>query len=627
MDKEYYKNEFMLGVNYWASHAGTAMWKNWNAEIVEADLRLLGEYGIKVLRIFPLWEDFQPITALLSYAGEVHEISFGEEFLSDDEEGRAGVSSSAMKKFEDFLDIADKYGFKVIVSVLTAWMSGRCFFPPAISGRSVYSDPFCIKWEERFVKYFVKRFKGRECIVAWELGNECNCMGKASSSDEAWVWTSSIVNCIKSEDQTRPVFSGMHSLANGDKWNVKDQAELCDVLTVHPYALFTPYCDFDPLVSPRTITHSAAELTLYGDIGNRPCFVEEIGTLGSTFGSEEKVADFIRASLFCAWQNGGLGMLWWTGFDQTHLKRAPYDWCDVERDLGLFKSDYSPKPAANEYKKFGELISSFPFELSERERNAACLVFQNYWGLAFGSYMCGKRAGIDLKFSSREIVPDGYSLYIAPGMQTAEFMQTRALDVLLEKVKNGAVLLTTYDGGALVPFEQITGCKSLGRSKACALETEFNGKKISIPRNYALSLSPVSAKVLATDGDGKPCLTVNDFGKGKVIFFNAPLERFVATTENVVTAADSGIEAVYAYAAELAGIKRKVICDNPLVDITLHPLSETKTVAVLRNDTENAVVSKIKTDGKIIKVLYGNVSKNIIKLPPANAAVIMIDNV
>ena len=59
-------------------------------------------------------------------------------------------------------------------------------------------------------------------------------MGKASSSDEAWVWTSNIVNCIKSEDQTRPVFSGMHSLANGDKWNVKDQAELCDVLDGTP---------------------------------------------------------------------------------------------------------------------------------------------------------------------------------------------------------------------------------------------------------------------------------------------------------------------------------------------------------------------------------------------------------
>lgn len=624
--KYHFENTFLSGVNYWASHAGTAMWKNWDEKSVEKDLKLLSENGIKVLRVFPLWEDFQPITALLAYAGEVHEISFGEQFLGDGEEDRAGVSSSAMQKFEKFLDIAEKFGFKVIVSLLTAWMSGRCFFPPAISGRNVFSDPFCIKWEERFVKYFVKRFKGRDCIIAWELGNECNCMSKASSSDEAWVWTSNIVNCIKSEDNTRPVFSGMHSLAEGDKWNILDQAESCDVLTVHPYALFTPHCDLDGLVSPRAIAHSAAELTMYGDIGNRPCLVEEIGTLGSTFGCEENVADFVRASLFCSWQNGGMGMLWWTGFDQDHLKAAPYDWCDVERDLGLFKNDRSPKLASAEYKKFGKFLSSLPFEiLPERERNAACLVLQSQWTLAFGAYLCAKRAGLDLKFSSREIVPEGYSLYVVPGMSSPEFMQKRAVDKLLKKVEEGAVLLTSYDGGAMSSFDKITGCKSLGRCRAETLETELCGKRTVVPREFALRLLPVTAKTVATDKNGEPCLTVNDYGKGKVIFFNAPIERFVATTEKVVSSKDSGIEAVYEYARGVAGIKREVLCDNPLVDITLHPLSEKETIAVLRNDTDSAVVSEIITESRITKVLYGKISGKTVYLSPADAVVFITE--
>ena len=30
--------DFIIGVNYWASHAGTNMWKNWNEDTVRNDL-------------------------------------------------------------------------------------------------------------------------------------------------------------------------------------------------------------------------------------------------------------------------------------------------------------------------------------------------------------------------------------------------------------------------------------------------------------------------------------------------------------------------------------------------------------------------------------------------------------
>ncbi len=45
---------FVVGCNYWASHAGTQMWSDWQPEIVEADLRQLAEGGLQVLRVFPL---------------------------------------------------------------------------------------------------------------------------------------------------------------------------------------------------------------------------------------------------------------------------------------------------------------------------------------------------------------------------------------------------------------------------------------------------------------------------------------------------------------------------------------------------------------------------------------------
>ena len=57
--------EFMLGVNYWASHAGTDMWRDWNEDIVEKDLKLLADNGLDVLRVFPNWRDFQPVKPVL----------------------------------------------------------------------------------------------------------------------------------------------------------------------------------------------------------------------------------------------------------------------------------------------------------------------------------------------------------------------------------------------------------------------------------------------------------------------------------------------------------------------------------------------------------------------------------
>ena len=66
-------SEFMLGCNYWASHAGTEMWKNWDEQQVDRDLNNLSEYGIKYLRVFPNWRDFQPVVPVYFAKGIIKE--------------------------------------------------------------------------------------------------------------------------------------------------------------------------------------------------------------------------------------------------------------------------------------------------------------------------------------------------------------------------------------------------------------------------------------------------------------------------------------------------------------------------------------------------------------------------
>ena len=112
-----------------------------------------------MLRVFPLWPDFQPIHLLRGGAGQPQEIRFGELPLPDDEIGQAGVSSEMLERFRYFADCAGKYGLKLIVGLITGWMSGRLFVPPALEGLNVLTDPTALQWQMRFVHCFVTSFE------------------------------------------------------------------------------------------------------------------------------------------------------------------------------------------------------------------------------------------------------------------------------------------------------------------------------------------------------------------------------------------------------------------------------------------------------------------------------------
>jgi endo-1,4-beta-mannosidase len=374
---------FVVGCNYWVSHAGTSMWRDWRLGVVASDLKRLADAGLQVLRVFPLWPDFQPLTALGTGYGTV-EYRHGEEALADDEAGQAGVSLTAIQHFAEFADLAQQHGLKLIVALITGWMSGRLFVPPALEGRNVLTDPTAILWQTRLVKYIVQHSRDHPAILAWDLGNECNVMGP-TTREQAWVWTAAITNAIRAEDSTRPVVSGMHSLSPNGAWRMQDQGELTDVLTTHPYPYFTPYCDQDPVNTIRTILHSTAESHFYGDIGSKPCLVEEIGTLGPMVASDSIAADFIRAVLFSNWAHDNRGLLWWCAFDLGHLSHAPYDWDAYERELGLIRLDGTPRPVLGELNRFRQFVDGLPIrQLPPRTTEAVCILSegQDAWAIA-----------------------------------------------------------------------------------------------------------------------------------------------------------------------------------------------------------------------------------------------------
>lgn len=589
--------KFVVGCNYWASHAGTEMWRAWRPEIIDEDLHLLAANGVQVMRVFPLWPDFQPLSLLRGGAGAPAELRFGEEPLPEDEAGRAGVSAVMVQRFAEFASMANRYHLKLIVGLITGWMSGRLFVPPAFEGLNVLTDPFAIQWQVRFVRYFVHRFKDDPAVLAWDLGNECNCMASVPSRAAAWAWTAAITNAIRVEDSTRPVVSGMHSLTpgRGDHWTMQDQGELTDLLTTHPYPYFTPHCDQDPANTIRTILHSTAESRFYADIGSKPCLVEEVGTLGPILASEAVAADFVRTALYSNWAHDCHGLLWWCAFDQLHLEHAPYDWAACERELGLIRQDRRAKPVLAEMGQFGGFLKSLPFEaLPPRQVEAVCILTdgQDQWGAAYSAFILAKQAGFDLAFqyADQPLKPAG--LYLLPCFSGNNAIPRRRWLDLLGRVQQGASLYISHLDGLLSPFNEPLGLEVQTRQRRAAPaemvfgSTHFNGIQAPI----RLTLAAAGAEVLGREPDGNPLFTNAAYGQGKIYFLGVPLELSLTHTPGVFhTPGAQPFWQVYRAVAQPWVAQRAVIKIHSLVGLTEHALDETRRLVIAINYSPDIV--------------------------------------
>ncbi len=606
MNQIFSPGTFITGCNYWASHAGTAMWRDWRPEIVEQDLKRIAANGMRVMRVFPLWPDFQPLVLI---HGEMYH---GEKPLPDTEDGRAGLDSVMMDRFASFCDLAEKYGLKLVVGLVTGWMSGRLFKPAAFAAANPLKDCSVIQWEVRFVRTFVSRFKKHPAIGAWDLGNECNCMDGVTRA-EAWNWTNSIASAIRLSDDSHPVVSGMHGLATGGNvsWTIQDQGELTDFLTTHPYPLFTPECNLEPMNSMRNGLHAAAESSLYSDLSGRPCIPEEVGTLGPMVCSDQRAGAYLRNALFSTWAHDQRALLWWCAFDQDLLKHTPYDYVALERELGLFRHDGTPKPTVGVLSEFSEFLHSLPFERLPRfQTDAVCLLSdtENQWIPAFGSFLLAKQAGFDLQFHSYRNIPDA-RFYLMPSLSGSCGIPKRYYEILLEKVRAGATLFVSCSDGFLQPFQSVFGAEIDARYKSAeAISFDLEGENGTICPEYRTTLLANGADVLLRDSTGNPLMTSHSFGKGRAVFCSFPLETLLVHTPGGVSGEHAlPLHKIYRKAAEIAGVERTLTKEDPEIGITEHALDAETKIAVVINYSERSKEKIFRVDSawRVARMIRG----------------------
>lgn len=557
--------DFKLGCNYWASHAGTEMWKNWDEEQVDKDLAALSAGGVRCVRVFPLWRDFQPVMPVYSCSGVLEEYMLegcieptNPWFLDD----------VMMERFATFLDICGKYNISAIVGLITGWMSGRMFLPSALYGKHLTTDPVALMFEQKFVHGFVEAFRGRKEIYAWDLGNECNCLAKTTDRAAAYVWSATISNAIKAQDSTRPVISGMHGLKVEGAWTIGDQGEITDILTTHPYAFFVPHCKTDPMDSYRTLLHGTCESALYASISGKGCLVEELGTLSYNVCNDDVSARFMRANLFSNWANGAEGVLWWCAHDQNTLETPPYSWNSLERELGMLNSKLEPKPVLNEMKDFGKWLDNLDFEIEKPKCDGIILLSkeQDHWGIAYMTYLLGKQAGVTLDFlAPNKEIPDS-DVYFLPSTIGQSVLYKKYYDQLKRKVEEGATLYVSNDSGYFTELLEFFGLSVAERELRCVNgEMDIGGYKIPWSAERRVVLTPEGSEVICKDSEGNPLLTLNRYGKGKVYYLNVPFEQTLLTRNR---AFDGNAHKLYELVLSEVLEKKKVRKSHPKAAIT-----------------------------------------------------------
>lgn len=577
-------SNFAIGCNYWASNAGMYMWREFDAEVVEKDFALLASYGVDTLRVFPLWTDFQPVEQLY-VSRKIYMERTDEQPLAT----YGGLSEKQLQNFSVMLDLAEKYNLKLIVALMTGWMSGRYFCPDIVRHENPLTSAKAIVWETRFISEFVPRFKNRECIVAWEPGNECNVMDgtlpwRGVSRDQAELWLATITNAIRVADNTRPIYAGMHGLVVGGTWDFDMVSHYTDMQTTHPYPAFTPFCDIETITSYRAALHAAAESVYYAGVSNQLCMVEEIGTFNQMLLGDEYTPEYLEKSLFSSFQYAATGYLWWCGFD-LKLEFAPYDTTGIERDLGLANDKGEPKPIIKKMKEMKGVVTEIG-DLPAFEKDAVVILTTepDSWKNAYGAFCMAAQAGYSVDFMTKTQAFKKSDFYIIPSLNMD--LRLKWLPKLVKEIEDGATLLLTYNSGYFDNFEKLMGLKVRGR-EAVRKQKPFtlNGKEITIASDVDLHLVANTAEVLATC-NGNIMLARNKVGKGYVYFLNG-------APENVYTESylpyESNLNEIYAYV--LQDIQKPIRLCSKQCTTTYHRLENGDVAVLVTRFDENTEIA------------------------------------
>jgi hypothetical protein len=171
---------------------------------------------------------------------------------------------------------------------------------------------------------------------------------------------------------------------------------------------------------------------------------------------------------------------------------------------------------------------------------------------------------------------DGLAVAIMPSPRTVQPPTWRAL---AEFVQGGGTLVMSHGGGEPDPMlRSLAGVEYLGptgprATVACRVAQEGSLGMVTsfdaaLPVADGALLGPGGATVLAADAHGRPLVTVNRHGQGRVYHLALPLEAALAALphDEMPSTVAELVRGLYRAAAEHAGATGPADCDRPAVE-------------------------------------------------------------
>lgn len=585
--------KFLLGANYWTRNQGPAMWRDWHPDEIDAEFAEMRELGLNTVRCFVTWNDFQPIREY--YKGGFSDKVPIKVCLRHDESQTVETNPHLMdftmvERFDEFLAIAAKHQIRVIPALLVGFMGSVLFDVDFRNGRSIYTDPTMLYYQELYFSFFAKRYCDNDTILAWQFGNEMGCYEKPGIPANLRLWMRILTTAIRQYDQRHPITSGDQAhVADGKSsdnghWFHHVSVDMCDITTVHSYPVFMPETRGGAL-SLRSTYSAPWRSRLAAGQYTKPVLTEEISTIGTSYMADETAAKWTRATLFSLLGNGDSGMLWWTNSDMTCHDRMPYCFASTNASehggLSLIDIHGNPKLQAEEFRAFSQLMQNVDFSQLKKAPARAAIVHSADSELnsaakrkiSLTAFILAKMAGFEVDIINCEADFDRYQLLICPsyaGLAPIYYKDQRRVD---QFVKNGGCLYLSMEDGCWERFEPLFGVRIKDRQRSSrALSLSLTGNTVPTPETIAVrsswetTLCLNGAEAVAVAEDGSPVVTAVRHGKGTAFFSSVNLEEYLSNLDD--TAFDvTELHRFYSLLREAAGIESTVSSTNPLIEV------------------------------------------------------------
>lgn len=572
---------YLVGVNYWARHAGPLMWRHWRPDHIRADLEQMRGLGMNVCRAFLFTPDFSP---------------------------NPGAADPVMlDRLAEFMALCTEVGIDAIPTFFVGHMSGENWDVPWRHGRDFYNDPWMLRQEALYVQSVVRRIHRSPALAGWLLSNEIPLYGGDTDAASGMLWAQHMVAAIRDIDPRHPISLGDGAwpiLGNNNGFPLEPLAKVVDFFGPHIYASAS-----DSLRHSYLPTWSIVAAGSYG----LPAVLEEFGC-STAHASPEHQADYFRTTYHSTFAAGAAGALGWCYSDFDLAGQRPYAHHAFELLFGVTDARGEPKPAAHEIARFARLVGGIDLARYHLPEPAAYLVepssmrhcypFYRWHSpgaisqVLLEAFTLSRQAKLDVGVWHEPAIecnrldgiegagvialPAGARLLIAPHMA---HLNAPTWEALADFARRGGTVYVSYcHEWSIHNLEALTGCRhrlryGLAEIPASPLEIVFRrplghlpaGTRLrySVPQSEARAgycpLEPIEAEVVAVDGEGHPAILEHRLGLGRVVMAAFPLEYYVLQTREAHRS--DATWQLYRALRDLAGLTPAVDGDNPFVEV------------------------------------------------------------